>query len=74
MFLDDVQKVDACPIKQEGVIEIRLDKEECAQMDEGGHLLVICTSRLFVPFEEGINEDKRSLGIAVLLGQIKITE
>ncbi|MDE7312170.1 MAG: hypothetical protein K2N87_11230 [Eubacterium sp.] len=63
--------MNACPIKQEGDIEILLD-EDGVHMDTGGHLLVVRTSKLFVPYEEGINEDKRSLGIAVLLDHIKI--
>lgn len=72
VLLDGVRKVDTCPVEQRGVIEVSLSEEECLRMDAGGHMLVIRTDRMFVPYEEGINEDRRRLGIAVLFDRIEI--
>ena len=74
MLFDGVQKAEACLVKQEGMIEISLTQQEREQLDAGGHLLVIRTSKMFVPYEEGINEDRRSLGIAVRLDRIAIKD
>lgn len=74
VLFDGVQKAEACPVKQEGMIEISLTQQEREQLDAGGHLLVIRTSKMFVPYEEGINEDRRSLGIAVRLDRIAIKD
>lgn len=59
-----------CPVEQEGVIEILLPDDTAADTDTGVQMLMIQTSKLFVPFEEGINEDRRHLGIAVFIEEI----
>lgn len=70
IFFELGSKKMECPIKSEGVIEIRLTDEMSKDVDEGAYRLVICVPRLFIPYEEGMNEDRRSLGIAIFIDKV----
>lgn len=70
-FEDDPGQLNYA-VEQEGIIEVPFPDKIKSDSDLKVLKLLLRTSGLFVPCDQGISEDRRSLGIAVYIDKICI--